>query len=117
MVSRAPSPLHQRLVWALVKAFIEKQGYRVISAAIEGYPEPEKVSRHEPDIIAQDGYGNWQIGEAKICDGDLDDQAVEQFLDFSKYSLHIIVPKGKEEELDEFLRELGIRERVMVWTL
>lgn len=117
MIIKAPSPLHQRLVRALVKAFIEQRGYRIISAAIEGYPEPEKVGRHEPDIIAKDNYGFWQIGEAKTGNGDLDDQAKEQFLDFSKYSLHVIVPKSKEEELREFLRKLGIRGKVTIWTL
>ncbi|MFZ5365790.1 MAG: hypothetical protein ACOZBZ_00675 [Patescibacteria group bacterium] len=116
MVTKAASPLHQGLVQALVEAFIGQRRYNVVAAAVEGYPDPEKVGRHEPDIIAKDDYGAWQIGEAKTGDGDLDEQAKEQFLDFSKYSLHAIVPKSKEEDLREFLRELGLIGRVTIWT-
>ena len=126
------SPTHKKLVKALVEKF-EKDGVKVTHATLEGYKEPYKIGRHEPDIIAQDSRGVLIIGEAKTKD-DLDSEtSKEQFLDFSSMMMsesilrgmpipfHIIIKENTLLDLKSVLVFLGldykINNRIQIWTL
>jgi len=124
----AASVEHQRMVKGLMDK-LKELGFRITHAAYEGYNEPYKIGRHEPDIIAyKDEEELTAIGEAKTCD-DLDEQRTEeQFQDFSNKVMprgksqgksvpfHIIVPKKCETELYQKLVEF-ISEYCTAWLL
>jgi len=127
---RNPSPRHQRLVAALLTHFKTKLGYTIISASINGHPEPDKHGRHEPDIVAKDSRGVLHLAEAKVGDDIFSETAKEQFLDFSNRVMtdsnipvpfHIIVYKEEEPALMNRLNQLGlgslVGNRITIWTL
>lgn len=67
-VKLAASPEHQQMVGALIGKLKELE-FRITHAAYEGYEEPDKIGRHEPDIIAyRDEEEIVAIVEAKICE-------------------------------------------------
>lgn len=114
---------HQRLVNLLISAF-QKEGYTILRATSGNFPEPYKIGRHEPDIIATDQSGLIIIGEAKTEDDINSDQSQEQYLDFSNrimsegllkgkhISLHIIIPKNSSPSLRQSLTNLGISNKI-----
>lgn len=116
-VVKNESQLHKNIVTALIKYF-QKQGMTITAAASDGYPEPEKVGRHEPDIIAKTVQGVIAYGEAKTGEGDIGSQhSREQYYDFSNMQmtdskipcpLYICVPKEYESELRGVLIEEGL---------
>lgn len=127
---RNPSLQHQKLVAALIEHFKTKLGYTIISASINGYGEPIKQGRHEPDIIARDSRDILHLAEAKIGDDIFSDITKEQFLDFSSRIMtasntpvpfHIIVYKEDESLVINRLNQLGlgglIGDKITIWTL
>lgn len=123
--------LHQRLVNALISAF-QNKGYSILRAVGGVYPDPYKIGRHEPDIIAKDNNGLLIIGEAKISEDLQAERSKEQLLDFSnrimsegllrgtKIPLHIIVPQKDVGTLRQVLTNLGLEnkigDRIFIWT-
>lgn len=123
--------LHQRLVNALISAF-QNKGYSILRAVGGAYPDPYKIGRHEPDIIAKDNNGLLIIGEAKISEDLQAERSKEQLLDFSnrimsegllrgtKIPLHIIVPQKDVGTLRQVLTNLGLEnkigDRIIIWT-
>lgn len=123
--------LHQRLVNALISAFQNKR-YSILRAVGGSYPDPYKIGRHEPDIIAKDNNGLLIIGEAKISEDLQAERSKEQLLDFSnrimsegllrgtKIPLHIIVPQKDVGTLRQVLTNLGLEnkigDRIFIWT-
>lgn len=123
--------LHQRLVNALLSAF-QNKGYSILRAVGGVYPDPYKIGRHEPDIIAKDNNGLLIIGEAKISEDLQAERSKEQLLDFSnrimsegllrgtKIPLHIIVPQKDVGTLRQVLTNLGLEnkigDRIFIWT-
>jgi hypothetical protein len=128
---RNPSIEHQKLIMALITHFRTKLGYRIISASYEGFDEPEKQGRHEPDIIAKDNNGLLHIAEAKANYEDIfSETAKEQFIDFSNRIMtngrvavpfHIVVYKENEQYLINRLNQIGLGQqignRIKIWTL
>jgi len=114
---------HQRLVNLLISAF-QKEGYIILRATGGNFPEPYKIGRHEPDIIATEQSGLIIIGEAKTEDDINGSQSQEQYLDFSnrimsegllkgrRIPLHIIVPKNSSPLLRQSLASLGISNKI-----
>jgi hypothetical protein len=112
MVKENESPLHAWLVELMVAEY-QRQGYMILSAADGQHNAPPKIGRHEPDILAKQRDGEFRICEAKTGEGDLTtEHTAEQFRDFSskKAVLDIIVPKEKVAELEQTLRELGVKD-------
>ena len=128
-VKEAASDMHQKLVKALIDQF-EKDGLKVENAAYEGYPEPYKIGKHEPDIIARSPQDIVSIGEAKTCDDLTSDRSKEQFVDFSKQSMnggksngatvpfHIITSKTCNADLHAVLKNLRLegKANINIWT-
>jgi hypothetical protein len=79
----AETALHHRLVRILVSR-MQASGIRITHAAgIDGFPDPRRVGRHEPDVIGNKD-GITYFGEAKTGVGDLwTEHSLEQFYDFS----------------------------------
>jgi hypothetical protein len=127
-LKEAASDEHQRLVKALMDLF-EKDGLKIVEAAYEGYSEPIKQGRHEPDILARNSDGLLVVGEAKRCDDLNSARSREQFHDFSNRVMpkgklegttvpfHVITPKKCKAEIWEVLRELGLSDKknIRVW--
>ena len=117
---RGETELHRRLVRALIRYF-EDQGWDVLSAASEDYPEPPAIGRHEPDVVGRRPDGVLVYGEAKTGEGDLDtDHSREQYVDFSQRVMkrsgvpcpfYICIPKDQVERLRRVLGELGVLSR------
>lgn len=121
---------HQRLANLLISAF-QKEGYIILRATDGNFPEPYKIGRHEPDIIAKDQYGLIIIGEAKTSDDITSDRSQEEYLDFSSrimsegllkgkhIPLHIIVPRSSSVLLRQTLTNLGISnkigDKIVIW--
>lgn len=109
--------LHQRIVVALVRYF-EQQGWKVTAAACQGYPDPQKVGRHEPDVVACDSRRVVVYEEAKTGNGDLDTQhSREQYHDFSSRHMrntgtpcpfYLCVPARHKPDLERVLTEEGL---------
>ena len=125
---KTESGVHERIVRALVGYFLG-QGWAVTAAACNGYPEPPKVGRHEPDAIARDSRQVVVFGEAKTGNGDIGTQhSREQYHDFSgrvmsgsgtPCPLHLCVPRAYKEELERVLAEegLGAKSNIHVLTV
>ncbi|MFI5450177.1 MAG: hypothetical protein ACHQ03_10505 [Candidatus Bathyarchaeia archaeon] len=118
-VKEAASREHQDLVKRLIDQFL-KDGLTIVEAAYEGYTQPHKIGRHEPDIIATNAEELWFIGEAKRCDDLTSTRSREQFQDFSNTKMkggrsndkilpfHIVTQRRCEQELQSVLSELGL---------
>jgi len=130
-MKEAVSDEHQKLVKALMDKFT-RDGLGILEAAYEGYSEPQKEGRHEPDIRAYDMATELLvIGEAKICDDLSSGRSKEQFQDFANRIMstgkcenqaipfHAITPKKCEDELIAVFEELGILNKPNVhrWTI
>jgi len=117
VTANTATQLHQRIVVALVRYF-EQQGWKVTAAACQGYPDPQKVGRHEPDAVARDKRRVILYGEAKTGNGDLDTQhSREQYHDFSSRCMreagiscpfYICVPARHKTHLQRVLTEEGL---------
>lgn len=122
---------HRLLVSSLVSA-LQSRGYTVLKADDGSHSAPERIGRHEPDVLARDPNGLLIIGEAKT-ENDISSQiSKEQFLDFSNrimsdgplrgkvVPLHIIVPQRAYENLKNELSQLGlatkIGDSIIIWT-
>jgi hypothetical protein len=131
VVGEAASDEHQKLVKALIDKFVN-DGLTIRQASYSGYDQPEKMGRHDPDILARnDAEELTIIGEAKTCDDLTSDRSKEQFQDFSNRQMitgkskekavpfHVIVPKACEEDLAVVLKQLGISNKpnVFRWNL
>lgn len=122
---------HQKLIAALINYFVTKLGFKILSAAYQGYSQPDKHGRHAPDIIAIDKNGILQLAEAKANYEDIySETAAEEFVDFSNrimtnggaaVPLHIVVYKENEPDLIKRLTQLGlsplIAQKIKIWTL
>jgi hypothetical protein len=106
--------------------FTEK-GLTIVEAAYEGYTNPQKEGRHEPDIRARDGAGLIFIGEAKRCEDLKSSRTQEQFEDFSgrrmksdqkQVPFHVIVPKSCVQDIWSTLDQLGLKDKpnITVWS-
>lgn len=114
---------HDRLVNSLVSA-LQKEGYTISSAALQGYSQPHKIGRHEPDIIGKDPNGLVILGEAKTSDDIDTERSREQYLDFSnrimsdgllkgrQVPLHIIVSRQDSPILRQVLIDLGLSYKI-----
>lgn len=86
----------------------------------ENYVSPAQVGRHKPDISAYYQKRKLTLVEAKI-QADLDNQRTrEQFADFYKSGLNLIIsiPEMAYNETAEILNELGISpdgKKVIIW--
>jgi len=115
--TKRESQRHETVVKAVMDYF-GRQAWRVTAAAYEGYDEPSKVGRHEPDVIAVDTRGVVVYGEAKTGDGDIGTQhSREQYHDFSSRvmtdsgttcPLYLCVVSGHEPELRRVLSAEGL---------
>lgn len=111
------SPLHQRLTAALLELWKQK-GIRTVAASIPNYPEPTKVSLHEPDLYGVDSAGQVYIGESKVGNGDLTtDHTREQLREFSDrvmtstrkpVDFYLIVPEAALARAQQTLIEEGL---------
>ena len=125
-IKMAVSPEHQELVKALIDK-LAKEGFKILEASYEGYPEPRQRGRHEPDVYAYKYEIQLEaIGEAKLCE-DLDtERTKEQFKDFSSRYMpegksrnmpvpfYIAVPQKCKQKAHEKLVELGLAGRANV---
>lgn len=129
-MAQNPSPEHKRLVANLINHFIKNLGLNIISASFEGFPEPTKFGRHEPDIVAIDQNGLIHIAEAKTSNDIFNQTSKEQFIDFSNRVMksngkpvifHLIVYKEDETNLLSALTQLNLGYKVggliRIWTL
>jgi len=108
---------HERVTQALVRYF-EGQGWTVTEAACEGYPQPQRVGRHEPDVVASNAQRVIVFGEAKTGNGDIGTQhSREQYHDFSSRvmtgtttpcPLYLCVPTAYKPEMERVLAEEGL---------
>lgn len=122
---KAESQIHKLLVTALVGYFVQN-GWKILAAACDGYPEPWAEGRHEPDCIARKD-GILGFGEAKTGGGDLNTQhSREQYLDFSRMVMKdtgkpcpffACVPRAHYEELEKIFVDLGISRKPNVQIL
>lgn len=122
---------HLLLVKSLVSA-LQSRGYTVLKAADGSHSAPEKIGRHEPDVLARDSNGLLIIGEAKTENDISSQMSKEQFIDFSNrimsngvlrgktVPLHIIIPQQAYEALKNELYQLGlatkIGDSIIIWT-
>lgn len=121
---------HDRLVNSLVLA-LQKEGYTILSASLDGYSQPHRIGRHEPDIIGKDANGLVILGEAKTSDDIDTERSREQYLDFSnrimsdgllkgrQVPLHIIVSRQSSPILRQVIVDLGlsykIGNQIIIW--
>lgn len=111
------SALHRSLVVSLA-AYFNGNGFPVVAAACEGYPDPIAQGRHEPDVVGRAADGLLAIGEAKTGEGDIGtEHSREQYVDFSMRIMKsdqrpcpflLLVPKRHEGELRDVLRQEGV---------
>ena len=110
------SPLHRNLVSALVEHIARNHAEVSHGAGIGTLPDPPKIGRHEPDVLARGVGDKLVIGEAKIGD-DLDaETSQEQFSDFTTHVddssgeaavMVLAVPKGWRGEAEKAIRAAG----------
>lgn len=117
--------LHKLMTIALVRK-LNIDGLNIIAAS--NFPDldiPDKVGRHNPDVIAQDKEGTTHFGEAKVFENLDTEKTKEQFIDFlnhvsqneKKSHLHIIVEKEHEDYLNDLLKTWRIiSNRIHIWT-
>ena len=115
--TKRESQLHKKIGKAVIDYF-GSQRWRVTAAAYEGYDEPPKVGRHEPDVIAVNTGRVIVYGEAKTGDGDIGTQhSREQYHDFSSRvmkgsgapcPLYLCLPTTHKPELQRVLAEEGL---------
>lgn len=116
----SPEDEHEQRVVALVDYF-RKQGWRVTSAACRGYPEPNAIGRHEPDVQGTDSRGVVFFGEVKTGRGDISSgHSREQYCDFANRQmvgssipcpLYLYVPNDALAELHRVLAQEGLSGR------
>ena len=135
--SNVVSKEHQELVNTLAKALESKEGITITHVAIQGTPEyfdekykklptPPEYDKRIPDLQG-DKEGVTHIGEAEI-DPD-DDNVEDQLKAFSSWvmkegeipiPLHIIVPKEKEDDIIEKIKQAGLNDKlnkkIFVWS-
>jgi hypothetical protein len=88
-------------------------------------PDPPKIGRHEPDVLATGFAGTPVIGEAKTGPDLFEERSLEQFDDFTHHevggevaALVLIVPEGFKEDAEAALKKAGAEpERVSVFEL
>ncbi|HUK27101.1 MAG TPA: hypothetical protein VLV31_01640 [Candidatus Acidoferrales bacterium] len=120
---------HQKLVNALVIRFVN-DGLEIENADLEGYEEPYKIGRHEPDIIARNVSEDLVvIGEAKNCADLTSDRSREQFQDFSNAAMregksqghsvpfYIVVQKNCASHAASVLAQLNVNNKPNVTLL
>jgi hypothetical protein len=110
------SPLHRNLVSALVEHIARNHAEVSNAAGVGTLPDPPKIGRHEPDVLARGVGDKLVIGEAKIGD-DIDaPTSQEQFADFTTYLddssgesavMVLAVPEGWREKAEQAIREAG----------
>lgn len=123
--TKRESLLHKRIVAGLID-YYTKKGWTIEAAAYEGYDEPYKVGRHEPDVIARKD-GVLSFGEAKSGEGDINtEHSREQYIDFSNREMsdsklpcpfYATVPENSYEEIKNVFIELGIYSKPSVTIL
>ena len=116
-----PTPEHQALLESALEYFKSKD-YEILRAAnLEGYTNPAKQGRHEPDAIMVDSEGVLHFLEAKLGSDMANERTKEQFIDFSRrvmgdgskhpghpVILDIVVFRKDTEILLNVLRELSL---------
>lgn len=125
-----PGLEHQKLVISLINHFKKNLGFTILNASYNGFSEPNKHGRHEPDIVAIDKNRDIHLAEAKVENDIFSEQAREQFVDFSDrittatkrpVTLHIIVYKKDEPALISVLNQNGLGQKIgniiKIWTL
>lgn len=124
-LNQAESSEHQRLVRALIDQ-INRAGFEVTNASVEGYPPCPEIEGQIPDVRASNLHQLIAIGEAKTPD-DLDnEQTDKQLLLFSNLTVgsgisngvtipfYIATTKGNENQVLAALTRLCIKERTNI---
>jgi len=108
---------HEGVKRRLANFMQEKYSYEIthMADAAPDYPQPPKIGRHIPDILAEKKVGDKifkAIGEAKSCVGLDDDETKEQIEDYrfenSGCEFFLGVPKRCQEKAEKILNELGV---------
>jgi len=127
----APSPEHQKLVGALAKALREQRGLQLRGVAHDDYEDkPYEIGGFVPDVIAYDEAKELLvIGEAETCDHIDTEHTRDQIKAWTNrvmsegkskgvsVPVHVIVPSNCKNDLETFLVNLSVRDRVTVWSL
>ena len=114
--TKAESLTHKRIVTSLIE-YLKKNSWNIVAAASEGYTEPYKVGRHEPDVIAEKD-GIRSFGEAKSGEADINtEHSREQYVDFSNMVMkntnipcpfYAAVPENCYSDIKDVFSHLGI---------
>ncbi|MFQ6129108.1 MAG: hypothetical protein ACE5QW_09440 [Thermoplasmata archaeon] len=108
MFREAERALHEKLVRGQITAYRD-EGTRVIAADLEGWPKPDKIGRHIPDIIAERG-GQRIYNECETCETIGLDQTRAQYEDFSRAGiLEVTVPESCLGDAERYAIMWGIK--------
>jgi hypothetical protein len=118
--------LHRDLVASLVSHLAAENCVVTRAAGVGTLPDPEKIGRHEPDVLAE-ADGQLIIGEAKVGPDLHEDTSQEQLTDFSTHigpngewaTFWLCVPDGWREEAREAISDAGgtLHDRVDILTV
>lgn len=115
MIERPEKDLHESMIKGMIKA-LEGNGYRILQADLFGYPSPDKIGEHIPDIIAISSgtiavsEGTRVIVEVETCKTIALSHTKEQFKEFSRAdgAFFVAVPESCLEQLKENARTWGV---------